>query len=88
MDGVQDEHRVAQRARHDNSAQAHDLVVDDVQPGDALVPQAEVFGLCPKYRLLAGTVNRTPSAEATSPPPHARAASIFACGPGLGSAPN
>ena len=43
-----------------------------------LCRRPKYFGLCPEYRLLTGTVNRTPSAEATSPPPHTRAASIFA----------
>ena len=43
VDGVQDEQRVPQRAGDDDPTEAHDLVVDDVKPGRALVPQSEVL---------------------------------------------
>jgi len=36
-------------------------------------------GFEPAWRVCTGTVKRTPSAEATRPPPHALTTSIFAC---------
>ncbi len=43
VEGVQDEQGVAQGAGDDDTAEAHDLVVDDVEPGGALVAEPEVL---------------------------------------------
>src|SRR5450755_3145432 len=42
MDSVEDEQRVAQRSRDDQAADAHHLIVDDVQPCRAAVTYPEV----------------------------------------------
>ena len=69
---------VAQRPRDRNAVQAGELIGHEVVVGDAR-PIPKYLGLGPACTVRTGTTKRRPSAEATSPPPQARAKGIPVC---------
>ena len=77
VDGVEDEQRVAQGSGHDDAAQSHHLVVDDVQPGGALVPQSEVARAAAGVQGLHRHGEAHPVGGGDQPAAQARTTSIF-----------